>query len=475
MNRGDFILAAATLDLFDPIALEESLSSLDIASLLGVSPSLMSNAGSEEEGLPREEIDVSGTNYRLLAAQPLTDAFKLHGIGHAAWVLRLEIRQLALQVISSKHAFMDIHRRVSRAAVSSRANSLLSELIRPLPGARAGGIEPPKARDLYELRRWFALSEKLAAEFDLPSQSILSGNLRRLPEEKTVARLLGNQPAPDSEAASLVGFLKGICGMGKWATFSCSETVMKSAWSTLASGLPIRAASCAYLDLTRPSNGADDLERLVQNIYLMAGIEPLPETGTPWQIGLQNLGNIAFPNNKNFLLILGMDRHTRSWRPRSAALLIIFLMECAALGFQVALRFDGSPARSHALSIEDGIALMLRLGFGVQPMAAVNATLLTEGLPIRTMKEIVASLTQRRGFVHGLVRSAKMQKTLVVTNTTRSPHPRYCKIVTRIHKFYAHDDKELARRGDYVLLRPTRPLSKTKRWRLVAVLARPIE
>ena len=68
----------------------------------------------------------------------------------------------------------------------------------------------------------------------------------------------------------------------------------------------------------------------------------------------------------------------------------------------------------------------------------------------------------------GEVISNQMAKTIVVRVERRFTHPRYKKIVTSYKKLYAHDEKSEARLGD----RETRPLSKTKRWRLVEVVAR---
>ena len=72
----------------------------------------------------------------------------------------------------------------------------------------------------------------------------------------------------------------------------------------------------------------------------------------------------------------------------------------------------------------------------------------------------------------GEVISNRMAKTIVVRVERRFPHPRYKKIVTGYKKLYAHDEKSEAKPGDRVRLEETRPLSKTKRWRLVEVVAR---
>ncbi|MCX7005721.1 MAG: 30S ribosomal protein S17 [Kiritimatiellaeota bacterium] len=71
----------------------------------------------------------------------------------------------------------------------------------------------------------------------------------------------------------------------------------------------------------------------------------------------------------------------------------------------------------------------------------------------------------------GVVVSAAMDKTIVVRNERRVRHPVYGKEIKRFKKFYAHDEPNVAKVGDRVLITETRPLSKLKRWRLVKVLA----
>jgi small subunit ribosomal protein S17 len=72
----------------------------------------------------------------------------------------------------------------------------------------------------------------------------------------------------------------------------------------------------------------------------------------------------------------------------------------------------------------------------------------------------------------GVVVSDKMQKTVVVRLDRRVPHPQYGKMVTRSTKVKAHDEQNTAKRGDTVRIMETRPLSKDKRWRLVAIVER---
>jgi small subunit ribosomal protein S17 len=70
----------------------------------------------------------------------------------------------------------------------------------------------------------------------------------------------------------------------------------------------------------------------------------------------------------------------------------------------------------------------------------------------------------------GTVTSSKMQKSIVVEIVRRVPHPIYKKYFKRTSKLMAHDEKGEAGIGDTVRIMETRPLSKSKRWRLVEVL-----
>lgn len=72
----------------------------------------------------------------------------------------------------------------------------------------------------------------------------------------------------------------------------------------------------------------------------------------------------------------------------------------------------------------------------------------------------------------GEVIANKMTKTIVVRVERRFPHPKFKKVVTGYKKFYAHDEKSEAKVGDRVRIEETRPLSKTKRWRLVEIVER---
>ena len=70
----------------------------------------------------------------------------------------------------------------------------------------------------------------------------------------------------------------------------------------------------------------------------------------------------------------------------------------------------------------------------------------------------------------GKVVSNKMDKTIVVAIEDNVRHPKYGKIIKRTVKIHAHDEKNACGIGDKVAVMETRPLSKTKRWRLVEII-----
>lgn len=70
----------------------------------------------------------------------------------------------------------------------------------------------------------------------------------------------------------------------------------------------------------------------------------------------------------------------------------------------------------------------------------------------------------------GIVTSNKMSKTITVSVERKVKHPIYGKFVKKTTKFHAHDEKNECSVGDTVKIMETRPLSKTKRWRLVEVV-----
>ncbi|MBZ5855695.1 30S ribosomal protein S17 [Flavihumibacter profundi] len=70
----------------------------------------------------------------------------------------------------------------------------------------------------------------------------------------------------------------------------------------------------------------------------------------------------------------------------------------------------------------------------------------------------------------GVVTSNKMEKTVTVAVERKVKHPIYGKFVKKTTKFHAHDEKNECSIGDTVRIMETRPLSKTKRWRMVEIL-----
>jgi small subunit ribosomal protein S17 len=75
----------------------------------------------------------------------------------------------------------------------------------------------------------------------------------------------------------------------------------------------------------------------------------------------------------------------------------------------------------------------------------------------------------------GVVLSNKMNKTVVVAVETTVMHRLYRRFYKKTAKFYAHDEQNVCRPGDRVRLVSTRPLSRTKRWRVAEVLVRSVE
>src|SRR5690349_24261576 len=88
--------------------------------------------------------------------------------------------------------------------------------------------------------------------------------------------------------------------------------------------------------------------------------------------------------------------------------------------------------------------------------------------------QTTSARTRRKERV-GEVIANKMTKTITVRVERRFPHPKYKKVITGYKKFYAHDEKSEAKVGDRVRIQETRPLSKMKRWRLVAIVERGTE
>ncbi len=78
--------------------------------------------------------------------------------------------------------------------------------------------------------------------------------------------------------------------------------------------------------------------------------------------------------------------------------------------------------------------------------------------------------TQNKRVREGVVVSSKTNKTIVVLVTRLLQHAKFNKIIKRHIKYSAHDEKNEAKEGDRVQIVETRPISKTKRWRLVKVI-----
>jgi small subunit ribosomal protein S17 len=83
-----------------------------------------------------------------------------------------------------------------------------------------------------------------------------------------------------------------------------------------------------------------------------------------------------------------------------------------------------------------------------------------------------STIRSARKVREGVVTSAGMDKTIVVTITDRVRHAKYNKFVLKSKKLYAHDETNDAGVGDKVRVMETRPMSKNKRWRLVDVIER---
>ena len=81
-----------------------------------------------------------------------------------------------------------------------------------------------------------------------------------------------------------------------------------------------------------------------------------------------------------------------------------------------------------------------------------------------------AEARNRRKTREGMVISDRMDKTIVVSVEDRVKHPLYGKVVRRTSKLKAHDEQNQCGVGDRVLIMETRPLSATKRWRVVEIV-----
>ena len=72
----------------------------------------------------------------------------------------------------------------------------------------------------------------------------------------------------------------------------------------------------------------------------------------------------------------------------------------------------------------------------------------------------------------GIVSSNKMEKSVVVSEVKKVKHPVYGKFVLKTKKYVAHDEKNDCNEGDTVRIMETRPMSKTKKWRIVEIIER---
>jgi len=88
------------------------------------------------------------------------------------------------------------------------------------------------------------------------------------------------------------------------------------------------------------------------------------------------------------------------------------------------------------------------------------------------MTEATTEERNARKVREGVVVSNKMDKTAVIAVVERVRHPKYAKFVLRTKKLYAHDETNDVQVGDRVRVMETRPLSKSKRWRVVEVVER---
>lgn len=91
-----------------------------------------------------------------------------------------------------------------------------------------------------------------------------------------------------------------------------------------------------------------------------------------------------------------------------------------------------------------------------------------------TQAEAADQGRSRRKVRTGVVTSDAMDKTVTVSVERRFPHPLYGKAVKRTKRYHAHDENNEYRVGDTVRITETRPLSKTKRWRVIELMSRPV-
>lgn len=105
------------------------------------------------------------------------------------------------------------------------------------------------------------------------------------------------------------------------------------------------------------------------------------------------------------------------------------------------------------------------------PDTEIPGTATHAATPVTAPDEVTARPNGRK-VREGIVSSTKMQKTIVVNVVDKVRHDRYSKTIQRTLKLHVHDETNDAKVGDRVRVQETRPLSKTKRWRLVTILER---
>lgn len=90
-------------------------------------------------------------------------------------------------------------------------------------------------------------------------------------------------------------------------------------------------------------------------------------------------------------------------------------------------------------------------------------------------EQVNVDVQKAQRHITGTVVSDKMNKTIVVEIKRETKHPKYGKYVKKFTKLYAHDEDNTCNIGDVVMIQQTRPISKTKCWRLVEVVKKKVQ
>jgi small subunit ribosomal protein S17 len=106
------------------------------------------------------------------------------------------------------------------------------------------------------------------------------------------------------------------------------------------------------------------------------------------------------------------------------------------------------------------------------PEVVVPEVVVPEVVVPEVVEEGAVNRPNRRKVREGIAVSTKMDKTVIVKVVDRVAHPRYRKTLQRTNRLYAHDETNDVKVGDRVRIQETRPMSRTKRWRVVDVLER---